>query len=316
MTVEDLVRAKVAEVPMFGPGAEVGRIVRLASMTNQSFKVAIDGRDYVLRIAGQGTEEYIDREADEHAARVTAQIGVGAPLVYYSRERGIQVTAFIENSAPMDAEVLSDPHALRLAADAFRRLHTCGTPFLGRFSNFEKMDEYLDVLRRHDSRLPDGYFETKREAEAVRKALADADVALAPCHNDPAPENLVYTGDRVYILDWEFCGNNDPMWDLADLSVEADFSDRQDAILLEAYCNGPPSKAMEARLVIYKAMAFLLWTLWGVLQEVNENQAPAYHFASYWDYAMDRFTRSKAIMGREDFGALLEAVRGGNAGSP
>ena len=73
---------------------------------------------------------------------------------------------------------------------------------------------------------------------------------------------------------------------------------------------------MAARLVIYKAMAFLLWTLWGVLQEVNENQAPAYHFASYWDYAMDRFTRSKAIMGREDFGALLEAVRGGDAGSP
>ena len=99
--MKDLVRAKVAEVPVFGPKAEVGQIVRMASMTNQSFKVAIDGRDYVLRIAGQGTEEYIDREADEHAARVTAKIGVGAPLVYYDRESGIQVTTFIDNSAPM-----------------------------------------------------------------------------------------------------------------------------------------------------------------------------------------------------------------------
>ena len=245
MTVEDLVRAKVAEVPMFGPGAEVGRIVRLASMTNQSFKVAIDGRDYVLRIAGQGTEEYIDREADEHAARVTAQIGVGAPLVYYSRERGIQVTAFIENSAPMDAAVLSDPHALRLAADAFRRLHTCGSPFLGRFSNFEKMDEYLDVLRRHDSRLPDGYFEAKTEAEAVRQALADANVALAPCHNDPAPENLVYTGERVYLVDWEYCrlqrshvGSRRP------LGGDGLQTSEQDAIMLEAYCGGAPSQGM------------------------------------------------------------------------
>ena len=307
--MKDLVRAKVAEVPVFGPKAEVGQIVRMASMTNQSFKVAIDGRDYVLRIAGQGTEEYIDREADEHAARVTAKIGVGAPLVYYDRESGIQVTAFIDNSAPMDAAVLSDPHALKLAADAFRRLHTCGVPFLGHFDNFEKMDEYLSVLRRHDARLPDGYFEAKKEAEAVRQALIEAGIARAPCHNDPAPENLVYTGERVYILDWEFAGNNDPMWDLADLSVETDFSEQQDALLLEAYCAGPPSKAMEARLVIYKAMAFLLWTLWGLLQEVNDNPAPAYHFASYRDYAMDRFSRCRSIMGREDFGTLLETVR-------
>ena len=316
MTVEELVRAKVAEVPAFGPGAEVGTIVRMASLTNQSFKVAIDGRDYIVRIAGQGTEEYIDREVEEHAARVTANAGVGAPLVYYDRNGGLQVTAFIENGAPMDADALSDPDALRRAADAFRRLHTCGTPFLGRFDNFEKMDEYLDVLRRHDARLPEGYVEAKQDAEAVRQALAEADIALTPCHNDPLPENLVYTGERVYLVDWEYAGNNDPMWDLADLSVETDFDERQDAILLEAYCGGAPSPGMAARLVIYKAMAFLLWTLWGLLQEVNENPAPAYDFASYRDYAMDRFTRCKAIMGREDFGALLEAVRLGDADSP
>ena len=316
MTVEDLVRAKVAKVPAFGPEAEVGPIVRMASLTNQSFKVAVDGRDYIVRIAGQGTEEYIDREVEEHAAQVTAQAGVGAPLVYYDREGSLQVTEFIENSAPMDADVLSDRLALERAADAFRRLHTCGTPFLARFDNFEKMDAYLDVLRRHDARLPEGYVEAKQDAEAVRQALAEAGIALAPCHNDPLPENLVYTGERVYLVDWEYAGNNDPMWDLADLSVETDFDEQQDAIMLEAYCGGAPSQGMAARLVIYKAMAFLLWTLWGLLQEVNKNPAPAYHFASYRDYAMDRFRRCKAIMGREDFGALLEAVRRGNADRP
>ena len=316
MTVEDLVRAKVAEVPAFGPKAEVGQVVRMASLTNESFKVSVDGKDYVLRIAGQGTEEYIDREVEEHAARVAAQIGVGAPLVHCDRKSGIQVTKFIENSSPMDADILGDPQALKLAASAFRMLHTCGASFLDRFDNFEKMDEYLHVLRRHDARLPDGYFEAKAEAEAVRQALTEANIALAPCHNDPLPENLVYTGERVYIVDWEYAGNNDPMWDLADLSVETDFNEQQDAILLDAYCGGAPSQGMAARLVIYKAMAFLLWTLWGLLQEVNKNPAPAYHFASYWEYAMDRFTRCKAIMGREDFGALLEAVRHGEAGSP
>ena len=285
----------------------------MASLTNQSFRVAVDGRDYIVRIAGKGTEEYIDRTVEEHAARVTALAGVGAPLVHYDREGGLQVTEFIENGAPMDAEVLSDRVALVRAADTFRRLHTCGTPFLGRFDNFEKMDEYLEVLRRHDARLPEGYVEAKQDAEAVRQALAEADIALAPCHNDPLPENLVYTGERVYLVDWEYAGNNDPMWDLADLSVETDFDEQQDAIMLEAYCGGTPSQGMAARLVIYKAMAFLLWTLWGLLQEVNRNPAPAYHFASYRDYALDRFARCKAIMDREDFVALLDAARRGDA---
>jgi hypothetical protein len=51
--------------------------------------------------------------------------------------------------------------------------------------------------------------------------------------------------------------------------------------------------------------------LWGLLQEANQNPRPAYHFASYWDYAMDRFTKCQAIMNGKDFPGLLEAVRKG-----
>lgn len=284
-------------------------IEQIAGMTNRNFKITVDGMSYVLRIAGEGTEEYIDRDADEQAAHVCSDAGVGATLLYYDRPTGTQVTRFIEGSVPMDPEILSEPAAIRHAAEAFHRLHNCGTPFLGRFYMFDNQKEYLDVLEKRGATLPDGYHEVAREALIVKELLDAANFPLAPCNNDPAPENLVYTGERAYVLDWEFAGNNDPYWDLADFSIETEFSDEQDEIFLAAYCKGEVTESMRARMVTYKAMAFLLWTLWGVLQQINDNPTPAYHFASYWDYAMDRFTRCQAIMNRDDFAKHLDVIR-------
>jgi len=279
----------------------------LAGMTNRNYRVTVEGADYVVRIPGEGTEEYVDRRSDEQAARITSDLGVNAPLIHY--DGGIQITRFIENGRAMSAELFKDLAAVRRAAVSFKTLHSSGQAFLNRFDEREVAREYLEILRQKNARLPDGYDRVQREADTIREALAASGGGLVSCHNDPAPENLVDTGERVYILDWEFAGNNDPYWDLADLSVETAFSEEQDHILLEAYLGRPPSKADYGRIVLQKSLAFLLWTLWGLLQEANRNPRPAYHFASYWDYAMDRFTRCQQIMNADDFPGLLEAVR-------
>jgi len=209
----------------------------------------------------------------------------------------------------MSAEVFKDSGAVRRAAISFRKLHTSGRKLKNDFNEKAVAQDYLDVLKARNAQLPEGYEKVQRQAEAIREVLRATAQEAVPCHNDPAPENLVDTGERVYILDWEFAGNNDPFWDLADLSVETGFSEEQDRILLEAYLGRPPRESEYGRIVLYKSLAFLLWTLWGVLQHVNDNPRPAYHFVSYWDYAMDRFTKCQAIMNSDRFVTLLEAVR-------
>ncbi|MDH3377580.1 MAG: choline kinase family protein [Gammaproteobacteria bacterium] len=282
----------------------------IAGMTNRNYLVTIGDKKYVVRIPGHGTEEYVDRVADEQAARITAHIGVGAPLPFYDVKAGIQITEFIHGSIDMRTPgVLDDPEALRRAARAFHKLHTSGKKFLNLFDEKNVAQEYIELLRQKDARLPDGYEKIQEEAEAIRKVLAETCKELVPCHNDPAPENLVDTGERVYILDWEFSGNNDAFWDLGDFSVESGLTDEQDYIFLEAYCGRKPTEAEIGRMVLQKALVFLLWTLWGILQEANKNPRPAYEFASYWDYAMDRFTRCQEIMNGEDFPRYMETVR-------
>lgn len=284
----------------------------LEGMTNRNYRIAVDGVNYVVRIPGEGTEEYIDRKADGQAARVTSEIGVNAPVVHYDDKTGTQITRFIENARTFRTPgTAQDPLALARAARAFHRLHTTGKSFLNRFDEKVIAADYMDILRKKNARLPDGYDRAQRDADAIRSALSAAGERLAPCHNDPTPENLIDTGDRVYILDWEYAGNNDPYWDLGDFSVETAFNAQQDQIFLEAYLGHKPRAHEYGRMILQKSMAFLLWTLWGLLQEANQNPRPAYHFASYWDYAMDRFTKCQAIMNGGDFPELLEAVRKG-----
>jgi thiamine kinase-like enzyme len=146
----------------------------------------------------------------------------------------------------------------------------------------------------------------KKEAEAVRKALSARALPNVPCHCDPLAENFLDTGSRVYVIDWEYAGNNDPMWDLGDVSVEAAFRPEQDEALLEAYFGGKVPTADRGRMVLYKAMCDLLWTLWGIIQHVNENPAD-----DFWAYAVNRFERCKRLMGQSEFGHHLQAVSKG-----
>ena len=97
--------------------------------------------------------------------------------------------------------------------------------------------------------------------------------------------------------------NNDPMWDLGDLSVEAVFTPAQDRELIEAYCGGAPSDAEFGRMIIYKAMCDLLWTLWGLIQHANDNPAE-----DFWAYSVGRFERCKALLASDEFAEAIAAV--------
>jgi len=106
------------------------------------------------------------------------------------------------------------------------------------------------------------------------------------------------------VIDYEYAGNNDPMWDLGDLSVEGGFGPEQDTALLAAYFDGAPPEAEAARMVIHKAMCDLLWTLWGVIQHVNDNPVD-----DFWAYAVGRFERCQNLMASERFRASVAALQ-------
>lgn len=311
MTMHDdtaAIRDIVGRLALF-PGAapEALSIRRMGGQTNRVYRIAAGEEALCLRLPGKGTEEYIDRRVERVAAEATAKAGVSPEVLHFDPATGVMVTRFVDDAVTMSPALFAArAGAPERAGRAFRALHDSGAVFDFRFELFAMIDAYLGVLATKEVAFPDGYHAGLRDAEAVRAALAAHPVALVPCHCDPLSENFLDTGDRMWIVDWEYSGMNDPMWDLGDLAVEANLSADAEAAMLFAYFGREASAFDRGRMVIYKAMCDLLWTLWGLIQLANQN--PAEDFAAY---AHDRFARCRALMESDGFGAHVEAGRRG-----
>ena len=282
-------------------------ITRLGGLTNLVFRVDHAGEQYVLRIPGKGTEEYINRVHEAAAAKAAARAGVSPDVLHIDLTNGIMVTRLVDEAVTMSPENFRTiPGAPARAGEVLRRLHTSGAQFPFRFELFKMIDDYLKVLATKDVALPEGYHDVVREAEAVRAALDAHPLPLVACHCDPLCENFLDQGRRMWVVDWEYSGMNDPMWDLGDVSVEGGFTAEQDEEMIRAYFGGEPSPSERGRIVIYKAMCDLLWTLWGLIQHANQNPAD-----DFWAYAVNRFERCKALMATPGFAAHVAAVARG-----
>ncbi len=277
---------------------------RLGGLTNLVYRIDTGGERYVLRIPGEGTEEYIDRAVEMHNARVAADADVSAEVVYADAPSGVMLSRYIDDTVTMTPEFFAtrDGAAAR-AGRAFKKMHDWPEPFEFRFELFAMIDDYLRILDQRKAELPDGYADVVDSALPVREALDRNPAELAPCHCDPLCENLLDSGERMWIVDWEYSGMNDPLWDLGDLSVEAGFTLAQDQEMIRAYCGGEPSESDFGRMIIYKAMCDLLWTLWGLIQYSDNNPAE-----DFWAYSIGRFERCKALMSTAEFDRHVKAV--------
>ena len=308
----DGVYAALARVPFFRKvRQEAMEIERLDdALTNVCYKVTVGSAAYVLRLAREGSSDYIDRTAEEHNARIAAVAGVGAEVIYFDARDGTMVTRFVEGvSMKAGEEFERDPRAPVRAARALGRVHRLGRVFRSRFDVFAAIDGYLGLLREQGTILPHGFYEVGRKARAARWALETSAASLVPCHNDPWPGNLIDADGRIYLIDWEYSGMNDPVWDLAGLSVEAGFDPEQDRAMMKAYYEAELSPALYSRLEIYKSMSDLHWSLWSFVQHTRGNQAE-----DFWNYGLGRLERCKARMSGVNFGSHLGVV--GAAGGP
>lgn len=301
--IDDIALARQALEKIPALAGYDGPITRLGGLTNLVFHVG----DHCLRIPGKGTEEYINRANEAVAAREAARAGVSPEVIHFDDETGVMVTRFVDGAQTMSPAAFKlNAGAPSRAGEAFRTLHDSGAKFPFRFELFSMIDDYLKVLSTKDVELPAGYHDVVREAGTVRAALAAHELPLVACHCDPLCENLLDTGERMWIVDWEYSGMNDPLWDLGDLSVEGKFDADQDEEMMRAYFGREPTPAERGRVVIYKAMCDLLWTLWGLIQLANNNTADDFRA-----YADGRFARCRKLMEMEAFAAHVAAVAKG-----
>ena len=268
------------------------RIKRLPSLTNRVYRITSGKTALCLRLPGRGTEKYIDREAEAVAVRAAAAAGVSPDIVHVDPATGALVTRFVADAATMTAgQFGSQGGAVERASRALKRLHACGAVFVSPFDMFGKLDRYIALLRAKKLDFPGGLTATLREVDTARAALERNPAKLVACHCDPVPANFLDSGRRMWLVDWEYAGMNDPMWDLSYLSVEADFDQTQEETLVLSYFAGMSPGLDRERIAVYKPVCHLLAGVWGLVQHVNNNPG-----VDFWAFSLDRLRRCEEVM--------------------
>jgi thiamine kinase-like enzyme len=245
----------------------------------------------------------IDRAAEHDNAVAAYQAGVGAEVLEYRPDLSITVISFLTGTSLTDLD-FADGEVLRRSADAVRRLHT-GPRFVNDFDMFARQAGYVEVVREHGMTLPSGYADHAAAWEDVRLALAVVPRPTVPCNNDLLAANYIDDGTRVWLIDYEYSGNNDACFELGNTTTECDFTQEQIDAWCEAYF-GDPTPADRARVRVQALCSQYGWSLWGFIQEAASPIDFDFHA-----WGMERYEKAAATFRGGRLPGLLEQVARG-----
>ncbi|MFI6295095.1 phosphotransferase [Nonomuraea sp. NPDC050790] len=273
-------------------------------LTNRNYKVSVPGAQYVVRVpASEGGLLGIDRDA-EHANSIAAErAGVGAPVHAYLRELGVLVVGYLPGRTFTEAD-LRDSANLPRVAEACRLLHA-GPRFSRDFDMFEIQQGYLAIVQSRNFRLPAKYRDFEPQVARIREALKVQDEGTVPCNNDLLPGNFIDDGRRLWLIDYEYSGNNDACFELGNIWSESDLSlDHLEELVTAYYGRHLRNRIARARLL--GLMSKYGWTLWAAIQD-GANESIDFDF---WSWGMEKYERAVAEFTGPALPALLdEATR-------
>ena len=275
-----------------------------AGLTNQNYRVDVEGTTYFVRLPGQSTDLLaVDRGNELHNTRAAAEAGVGARVVAHDPETGAFALEWIDGRTMSNAAFAEPGSPARIAA-SLRQLHA-GPRFRDDFDMFRLSEYYLDVVDQRSIRIPAGYRDELPKVSLIEAALAARPLQTVPCHNDLLAENYLDDGSKLWIVDYEYSGNSDPTFELGNTAQELGFDAARQEELCASYF-GEATPAMLARMRLQMIMSDVGWALWAAIQAAISSID-----YDFWGWAEERWGRASTAFNREDFDDLLaEAVAG------
>jgi len=272
-------------------------------LTNFNFRVDTDERVVVVRLSSLDTDLLsIDRSAEHTNSRRAAESGAAPEVVDYLPGEGVLVVAWVEGRT-YGPDDLRDGDNLRRVAAATRLLHE-GPRFEGDFDMVDIQRRYLRLVQEKGFRLPDRYLEFMPAVDRIAAALQVRDEGTVPCNNDLLAANFIDDGERVWIIDYEYAGNNDACFELGNIWSESTLDDEHLVELVDAYY-GEHRDDKIARARLLGLMSKYGWTLWATIQA----SASPIDF-DFWSWGMEKYDRAVAEFDDPGFDDLLDRAAG------
>jgi thiamine kinase-like enzyme len=270
-------------------------------LTNRNVKVITPDAVYVARCTDTGSNLLgIDRDEEFHNTKMAEQAGVGAPVIDYRPDLGILLLGYLNGKTLCNDDFQREGVVAKVAAGC-RELHR-GPRFRSRFDMFERQPRYLKTVRDNGFKIPFDYLDHADTFAQIEKALTATDQTTVPCNNDLLAGNFIEDGERVWIIDYEYAGNNDPCFELGNIWSECGLSIDQLDELVTAYY-GRRLRHKIARAHLQGIVAKYGWTLWGCIQSASSALE-----VDFWAWAMERYEAAVAEFNGPHFTRLLDDV--------
>jgi thiamine kinase-like enzyme len=270
-------------------------------LTNRNVKVVTPDSVYVARCTDTSSNFLgIDRDGEYYNTKMAEQAGVGAPVIDYRPDLGILLLGYLKGKTLCNDDFQRDGVVAKVA-EGCRELHR-GPRFRGRFDMFERQPRYLKTVRDNGFKIPLDYLDHADTFARIEKALTATDQTIVPCNNDLLAGNFIEDGERVWIIDYEYSGNNDPCFELGNIWSECGLSTDQLDELVTAYY-GRRLRHKIARARLHGIVAKYGWTLWGCIQSASSALE-----VDFWAWAMERYEAAVAEFNGPHFTRLLDDV--------
>ena len=288
--MEKIIKEKISS--LLSQEEEVLSVEQLGGMTNQNYLVKTTNKQYIVKFFGKGTEKLINRQDEKYNLELLKDLDLDVKNYLFDIEAGIKVNEYIESAITLDSTSIKTK--FDKIAPILQTIHASGKELRGEFAPFEEIKKYESLI---EEKIPYVNYEAVREEVfSLEKRLADLGVDRKSCHIDLVPENFIESPQgRLYLIDWEYSSMNDPMWDLAALFLESEFTRQEEEAFLSHY-ESEQTPVSREKIAIYKILQDAIWSLWTVYKEEQG--------ADFGDYGVNRYQR--AVKGLSYYGGSDE----------
>ena len=276
--MKEIVKEKIAS--LLSGDEEIQSVEQLGGMTNQNYLVKTSSNQYIVKFFGKGTDKLIDRQNEKFNLELLKDLKLDVENYLFDIEAGIKVNQYIENAETLDSATIKTK--FEKIAPILQTIHASGKELKGEFAPFEEIKKYESLIQG-EIYYPN-YEAVRKSVFSLKEELEQIGIEKKSCHIDLVPENFIESPDgHLYLIDWEYSSMNDPMWDLAALFLESEFTPEEEEDFL-AYYESEKTPVSRSKIRIYKILQDIIWSLWTIYKEENG--------ADFGDYGISRYNRA------------------------
>ncbi len=216
--------------------------------------------------------------------------GVGARVIQALPDLPALVLEYIDGRT-LDTPDLARPDYIPRIGRAIRDLHAKAPPMRNATVIWKFLEDYLVLIDKHSLACPAGILDWLPTVRRIEATLAVNAMPPVPSNNDLLAKNVMDDG-QIRIIDYDFSGMNDPMFDVGDLAMEGDYDPDQIRVACTAYF-GTHDPVQYARASLFGIAAQYTWSLLFVGMDALLTDAPAEGF-DYWQEASSRWDWTRA----------------------